>query len=123
MLAGTTPVLVHNCDNQIYEANPKHGAEARATSRGGSSAEPADGQGALDNSVQIKGTSPRRVGIDPSNGDVVILDRHLEVSCDCGGTNELFHGHVRTDINSDPGMQAAKNALRRAIKAGDIVVP
>lgn len=120
------PILVHNCNEKIYEANPKHGSEARATSRGGSSAEPSDGQGALNNSVQIKGTSPRRVGIDPSNGDVVILDKHLEVPCGCtskGGTNELFHGHVRTDINSDPGMQAARNALRRAIKSGAIVRP
>ena len=32
--------------------------------------------------------------------------------------NEIFHGHVRSDFETDPGMQAARNALRRAIKSG-----
>jgi hypothetical protein len=126
VVAGAMPILVHNCGERRYESNPKHGSVARQTSRGGSSAEPADGQGALDNSVQIKATSPRRVGIDPTTGDVVILDRHLVVSCGCAledGMNEIFHGHVRTDINTDPGMQAARNALRKGIKAGEIRVP
>ena len=126
VVAGTTPILVHNCGERIYEANPKHGSEARATSRGGSSAEPSDGQGALDNSVQIKATSPRRVGVDPGTGEAVILDRHREAPCGCtveGGTNEFYHGHVRTDINSDPGMQLARNALRRAVKSGEVKRP
>ncbi|MFG2883522.1 polymorphic toxin-type HINT domain-containing protein [Streptomyces sp. NPDC048297] len=81
--AGATPVLVHNCGERKYEAGGKHGREARGSSRGENSAEPADGQGALDNSVQIKATSPRRVGVDPSNGDPVILDRTGEVPCGC----------------------------------------
>jgi hypothetical protein len=126
VLAGTTPILVHNCGNNVYEAGGKHGTQARGSSRGTNSAEPADGQGALDNSVQIKPdnpNAPRRVGIDPSTGDTVILDRTGEIPCGCtepGETNNLFHGHVRTDVNTDPGMIAAKNALRRAIKSGDI---
>ena len=108
VLAGDTPVLVHNCGERIYEAGGKRGREARGSSRGENSAEPADGQCALDNSVQIKATSPG------------------EVPCGCtvdGGTNEIFHGHVRTDINSDPAMQQAQSALRRGIKSGDIEEP
>ncbi|GAB2857010.1 RHS repeat-associated core domain-containing protein [Lentzea nigeriaca] len=123
VVVGDTPVLVHNCGDQIYEAGGKHGSEARSSSRGENSAEPTDGPGALANSIQIKSTSPRRVGIDPKTGDAVILDRTREVPCGCtveGGVNEIFHGHVRTDIGTDPGMQAARNALRRAIKSGGI---
>jgi len=126
VLAGNTSVLVHNCGERIYAAGGKHGAEARGSSRGENSAEPADGQGALDNSVQIKATSQRRVGVDPGNGDRVILDRTGDVPCGCtveGGTNDIFHGHVRTDINSDPAMQQARNALRRGLKSGDIKEP
>ncbi|MER5429828.1 RHS repeat-associated core domain-containing protein [Streptomyces sp. NPDC002588] len=126
VLAGAIPVLVHNCDEQIYEAGGKHGSEARSSSRGENSAEPQDGQGALDNSVQIKPTSPRRVGVDPSNGDTVILDRTGVVPCGCttpGGTNEIFHGHVRTNMGTDPGMAKAQSVLRKGIKAGLIKVP
>ncbi|MFJ5658071.1 LamG-like jellyroll fold domain-containing protein [Streptomyces microflavus] len=124
--AGATPVLVHNCDQRIYQAGGKHGAQARGSSRGENSAEPRNGQGALDNSVQIKPTSPRRVGVDPTNGDAVILDRTGVVRCGCtkpDGTNEIYHGHVRTDINSDPSMAKAKAVLRKGIKAGLIEVP
>ncbi|MGW2819694.1 RHS repeat-associated core domain-containing protein [Streptomyces sp. NPDC001443] len=123
VLAGRFPLLVHNCGERIYEAGGKHGSEARSSSRGENSAEPTNGQDALDNSVQIKETSPRRVGIDRTNGDSVVLDRTREVPCGCtveGGTNEVFHGHVRTDINTDPSMAKAKSALRRGIKNGDI---
>ncbi|MFJ4913952.1 polymorphic toxin-type HINT domain-containing protein [Streptomyces sp. NPDC088726] len=126
VLAGATPVLVHNCGEQIYEAGGKHGSEARGSSRGENSAEPQNGQGALGNSVQIKPTSPRRVGIDPSNGDSVILDRTNEIRCGCttpDGTNEIFHGHVRTNLGKDPGMAKAQSSLRKRIKAGDIELP
>jgi hypothetical protein len=126
VLAGNTPVLVHNCGKQVYEAGGKHGPQARGSVRGPNSAEPTNGQGALGNSVQIKPTSPRRIGIDPSTGEPVILDRTGEVPCGCSqedGVNEIFHGHVRTDIETDKGMVAARNALRRAIKNGGVKVP
>jgi hypothetical protein len=66
-----------------FEAAPYHGA----TARGGKSAGPINGQDALDYSLQVKGTSPRRVGIDYETGDFVVFDR-------TGGNK--FHGHVRT---------------------------
>lgn len=37
-----------------------------------------------------------------------------------GGTNEVFHGHVRTDIATDPGMAKPKVALNKGIKSGKI---
>ncbi|MCQ9129798.1 polymorphic toxin-type HINT domain-containing protein [Streptomyces hilarionis] len=123
VFAGDSPLLVHNCGERIYEAGGKHGSEARGSSRGENSAEPNNGQDALDNSVQIKETSPRRVGIDRTTGDSVVLDRTREVPCGCtveGGTNEIFHGHVRTDINTDPSMAKAKSALRRGIKSKEV---
>ncbi|BCJ52199.1 hypothetical protein Asp14428_36740 [Actinoplanes sp. NBRC 14428] len=121
-----TAVLVHNCGERTYKPGGKHGSESRSTSRGENSAEPKDGQGALDNSVQVKPTSERRVGIDPSNGDAVILDQTLKEPCGCttpDGYNEVFHGHVRTDLDTDKGMAKARTALRNAIKAGLIELP
>ncbi|MFI6405081.1 hypothetical protein [Streptomyces sp. NPDC050548] len=55
-----------------------------------------------------------------------LTDRTGEVPCGCtveDGTNEIFHGHVRTDLDTDPGMAKAKAALRKGIKSGDIGVP
>ena len=66
----------------MFEPSPKHGPEAR----GDASAGPKDGQTALDNSVQVKGTSPRRVGVDGQNGEIVVLDQT---------SHGKFHGHVR----------------------------
>ncbi|NXY96974.1 ricin-type beta-trefoil lectin domain protein [Streptomyces sp. BR123] len=113
VLAGETPVLVHNCGGSLYEAGGKHGATARSSSRGINSAEPQNGQAALDNSVPVKGTSPRRVGADVENGEIVVLDRTVQRPCECGGggTNDIYHGHVRSwdDLHID-----MQNALRRA---------
>ncbi len=84
-----------------YEPNPKHGP----TQKGNIGAEPQNGQDALDNSVQVKGTSTRRVGVDPMTGEIVVFD---ETHPDKG----IFHGHVRT---WDQLTQEMKDAL---IKAG-----
>lgn len=47
---------------------------------------PENGQEALDNSVQVKPTSPRRIGVDPQTKEIVVFDR-------TGG--DIYHGHVR----------------------------
>ncbi|NAS20650.1 DNRLRE domain-containing protein [Herbidospora sp. NEAU-GS84] len=106
VFAGSAPVLVHNCGKDIYEAGGKHGPTARNSSRGQNSAEPKNGQAALDNSVQVKGTSPRRIGIDKDNGEIVVLDRTRQAACGCDGadgTNNIWHGHVRPwdDLHED----------------------
>jgi len=66
-----------------YEASPKHGS----TARGNVSAAPRNGQNALDNSVQVKGTSPRRVGVDYQSREFVVFDQT---------SPGKFHGHVRS---------------------------
>ncbi|MDB5971728.1 MAG: Large exoprotein involved in heme utilization or adhesion [Hydrocarboniphaga sp.] len=59
---------------------------------------PVNGQDALDNSVVVKPTSPRRVGIDYETGDFVVLDRTI---------NNTYHGHVRDFQQLHPDMQRA----------------
>jgi hypothetical protein len=85
-----------------FEPNPKHGQRSRSTGKGIASAAPADGQTALDNSVQVKPASPRRIGVDKVNGEIVVLDEHLP---------GRFHGHVR---DWDGLTSAMQNALRDA---------
>ena len=85
-----------------YEPNPKHGSKAEALPR----VSPAPSQQMvnrrLDHSVQVKPTSPRRVGVDKVNGEIVVLDQHLPGK---------FHGHVRAWDDLTPAMQdALKNA-------------
>jgi hypothetical protein len=53
---------------------------------------PANGQGALDNSVQVKDTSPRRVGVEPDTGDYVVLDQTRASPGE--GQPEVYHGHT-----------------------------
>jgi hypothetical protein len=81
-----------------YEKSDKHGK----VKRGRSSAAPTDGQTALDNSTQVKDTSPRRVGVDKANGEIVVLDQTSE---------GVFHGHVREWGELTSEMQ---NALKEA---------
>ncbi|MFJ1760391.1 RHS repeat-associated core domain-containing protein [Amycolatopsis sp. NPDC088138] len=117
--ASAVAILVHNCGEKSYDASGKHLGSERPSSRGPNSAEPANGQAALENSVQIKDTAPRRVGM--SEGEVVILDRTRVVPCGCtveDGFNELFHGHVRSNIATDPGMAKAFSVLNKAIRKG-----
>jgi len=64
---------------------------------------PENGQEALDNYVQVKPTSPRRIGVDPQTKEIVVFDR-------TGG--DIYHGHVRPWEKLHQDM---KNAL---IKSG-----
>lgn len=85
-------------ERNIYEPHTKHGS----VDRGSASRAPTNGQEALDNSVRVKDTSPRRVGVDPKTKDIVVFDQHLEGK---------FHGHVREWGELTSEMQ---NALRNA---------
>ena len=64
-----------------FEPNSTH----RSKKRGRVSSQPADGQAALDNSVQISERSTRRVGVDRKNEEIVVLMEHLP---------GIFHGFV-----------------------------
>lgn len=64
-----------------FQPNPKH----RSKKRGRISAQPTDGQAALNDSVQISERSSRRVGVDRGNKEIVIFMEHLPA---------VFHGFV-----------------------------
>ena len=92
-----------NLPSLRYEASPKHTQKAR----GNIGAAPKNGQAALDESVQVKPTSPRRVGVDRNANEFVVFD-------ETHPGKSVFHGHVRTWQQLTPEM---KNAL---IKAGKV---
>jgi len=48
--------------------------------------------------VQVKSNSPRRVGVDVVNNEIVVLDQTL---------NNVFHGHVREWIELTSDMKEA----------------
>lgn len=75
-----------------FEPNPKH----RSRKRGRISAQPTSGQALLDHSVQIREESPRRIGVDPVNNEIVIFMQHLP---------GVFHGFVVEWENLAPGAQ------------------
>ena len=84
--------------NGKFENSSKHGK----SKKGKISAAPKDGQTALDNSTQVKDTSPRRVGVDAANDEIVVLDET---------SKGVFHGHVRAWDELTSQMQ---NALKDA---------
>jgi uncharacterized protein RhaS with RHS repeats len=90
---------------RIYKDAPYHGTTDNAVK----SKAPANGQAALDNSVQVKDTSPRRVGVDTANDELVVMDKTRTHA----NGDEEFHGHVRCwcDLHNDQ-----QSALRRAGK-------
>jgi len=92
-----------------YEASPKHGA----TARGNIGAAPRNGQNALDASVQVKDTSPRRVGIDYQTGEIVVFD---ETHPGAG----IFHGHVRSWNQLSQEMKTALYESGLTTKKGKI---
>jgi len=65
---------------------------------------PTEGQTILNNSVRIKETSSRRIGIDQVNHEIVVFD-------ETHPGKDIFHGHVRTFEKLTPDM---KNALQQA---------
>lgn len=84
--------------NLEFDAASYHGkADTLVKSKG-----PANGQEALDNSLQVKHTSPRRIGIDSETREFVVFDRTA---------GDVYHGHVRP---WDKLHQDMKNTLIRA---------
>ncbi|MEZ4449073.1 MAG: DUF6531 domain-containing protein [Nannocystaceae bacterium] len=73
-------------------------------------------QAALDNSIRIKDTAPRRIGVDVQNGQFVVLDKHHETP-----TTRFFHGHVRTWDELEPGMRSVLIKSGRVTRKGKII--
>lgn len=88
--------------NGTYENADYHGKSGNSVK----SKAPQDGQFALDNSVEIKGTTDRRVGIDVT-GDYVVLDKTVD------GT---YHGHVRPWKNVDPNLSPLTDQMKNALR-------
>ena len=90
---------------RIYKDAPYHGSIDNVVK----SRAPSNGQAALDNSVQVKKTSPRRVGVDVATNELVVLDQTQVLP---SGDDE-YHGHVRCwcDLHSDQ-----QNGLRKSQK-------
>ncbi|WP_345891521.1 S-type pyocin domain-containing protein [Pseudomonas chlororaphis] len=83
-----------------FNAASYHGkADTAVKSKG-----PTHGQEALENSVQVKPTSPRKIGVDPETNEFVVFDRTQ---------GDVYHGHVR---QWDKLHQDMKNALIKAKK-------
>jgi len=89
--------------NLVFDAASYHGkTDTPIKSKG-----PTNGQVALENSVQVKPTSPRRIGVDPDTNEFVVFDQ-------TGG--DIYHGHVR---QWDKLHQDMKNALLKAKKVNN----
>lgn len=96
----------------VYHHRNSHGG----TGKGAKNPAPIDGQAALDNSVLIKGTSARRIGI--SNGQFVVLDRTLQGS---NPSQDIYHGHVRTWKELNDKMQEALKEAGLVNSKGKII--
>lgn len=75
---------------RVYERNPKHASFDRAQV----SRAPADGQDALDHSVQIKKTSRLRAGVDYGDRAYVVFRFHDFGEFRDALNYEIFHGYV-----------------------------
>ncbi len=91
-----------------YQGVSYHGKLSNAVK----SKAPTNGQDALDASVQVKGTSPRRVGIDYETGEFAVFDQT---------SNGVFHGHVRGWKDLTSQMQNALRKLGMVDRKGKIL--
>ena len=92
----------------IFEANPKH----RGRKLGRISAQPTNGQAVLDHSVQIREESPRRVGVDSLNKEIVVFMQHLPY---------VFHGFVVEWQDLESRTQKILQVLGLVSKRGKIL--
>ena len=71
---------------------------------------------ALDSPVQVKLTSPRRVGVDKINKELVVLDQTLITPEGI----EVYQGHVRAWEDLHPGQKKALQDAGLVNKKGEI---
>ncbi|WP_446326606.1 PAAR-like domain-containing protein [Citrobacter sedlakii] len=96
----------------VYKDAPYHGA----TDNSVKSRAPINGQAALDNSIQVKPTSPRRVGVDISNNEIVVLDKTRSLSDHV----DEYHGHVRDWDALDNKQQSALIKSGKTTRKGKV---
>lgn len=96
----------------VYKDAPYHSS----TDNSVKSRAPTSGQTALDNSVQVKPTSPRRVGVDVANNEIVVMDKTRSLS----DTVDEYHGHVRDWDALDNKQQSALIKTGKTTRKGKI---
>jgi hypothetical protein len=72
-------------DGLTFEDSAKH----HQNSQGNASKPPANPQSTLNTSIQIKGTSSRRVGVDTKTGEFAVFD-------ETHNGQGIYHGHIRS---------------------------
>jgi len=113
----TTPAPNHQPNKTYHDAGyHSQNGYTQGYNGGIKSPAPIDGQAALNNSFQVKDSSPRRIGI--SNNQFVILDQTLPGE---------YHGHVRTwkELTKRQDMNEVRDLLikkRFVSKKGKILV-
>ncbi|WP_197094807.1 hypothetical protein [Erwinia sorbitola] len=96
----------------VYKDAPYHGIFDNSVK----SRAPINGQTALDNSVQVKPTSPRRVGVDITNNEIVVLDKTRSLA----GNIDEYHGNVRDWDALDNKQKSALTRFGKATRKGKI---
>ncbi|HFK4763450.1 TPA: RHS repeat-associated core domain-containing protein, partial [Citrobacter farmeri] len=96
----------------VYKDAPYHGTSDNSVK----SRAPTNGQTALDNSVQVKPTSPRRVGVDIANNEIVVLDKTRSLS----DKVDEYHGHVRDWDALDNKQQSALIKAGKTTRKGKV---
>ncbi len=99
----------------VYEASEKHGAVPRQTAGGVSNPRPVNGQEALDNSLQVKDTSPRRVGVSYNPQELVVFN-------ETHPGKGIYHGHVRAWNELDQAMKKTLIDAGLTDRHGNILV-
>lgn len=98
----------NSADSFDYKAAPYHGKHDNAIK----SRAPANGQEALNSSIQVKSTSLRRIGIDYETKEFVVFDNTQDMT---------YHGHVRAWDDLHPDMQRALQQAGMVDRRGKIL--
>ncbi|GAA1149984.1 RHS repeat-associated protein [Kitasatospora gansuensis] len=101
-------------DDSEYD---KHGSSSGSSGKGEVSRAPSNGQAALDRSIDMDPDNPnvtRRLGVDHENDEIVVLDRHREISDPHGNVTEYYHGHVQSKYPSKSVTQGDLTKLKKA---------
>ncbi|WP_438484944.1 DUF6531 domain-containing protein [Streptomyces sp. S186] len=101
-------------DDSTYK---KHGSSASSSRGREIGRAPADGQAALDRSIDLDPNNPkvtRRLGVDHKNNEIVVLDRHEMMEHKDGSITETYHGHVQSKYPSDSVSEGDLTKLKRA---------
>ncbi|MEU6123123.1 DUF6531 domain-containing protein, partial [Streptomyces sp. NPDC047123] len=117
------PLGLEGEPTRVYDDSEysKHGSGSSSGAKGEVSRAPSNGQGALDRSIDMDPNNPnvtRRLGVDHVNNEIVVLDRHREITDKNGKVvKEIYHGHVQS---SYPSKSVTQGDLTKLKKAGMI---